>query len=199
MSTQIEKQIESHPFAAVLPPDATVMMMGSFPPKPEKRCMSFHYPNFQNDMWRVYGAVFFDDASYFQVNDEKRFDPERIKAFLHERGIALCPTVRKAIREHDNASDKFLTIVEPVDLAATLKQVPHCRWLFTTGGKATEILLSLLPEKVKAPKTNEYIAYPYPNAALQLYRLPSTSRAYPLSFAKKVEAYKRFFMRAGLI
>ncbi len=195
----MSKQIESHPFAAVLPPDATVMMMGSFPPKPEKRCMPFHYPNFQNDMWRVYGAVFFDDASYFQVNDEKRFDPERIKAFLQERGIALCPTVRKAIREHDNASDKFLTIVEPVDLAAALKQVPHCRWLFTTGGKATEILLSLLPEKVKAPKTNEYIAYPYPNAALQLYRLPSTSRAYPLSFAKKVEAYKRFFMQAGLI
>ncbi|WP_032092992.1 DNA glycosylase [Necropsobacter rosorum] len=193
------KPIETHPFPAVLPPDATVMMMGSFPPKAEKRCMPFHYPNFQNDMWRVYGAVFFNDAGYFQVAGEKRFDPERIKAFLYERGIALCPTVRKAIREQDNASDKFLTIVEKVDLAAALKQVPHCRWLFTTGGKATEILLSLLPEKVKAPKTNEFIPYPYPNAALQLYRLPSTSRAYPLSFDKKVAAYQRFFIQAGLL
>jgi hypothetical protein len=28
---------------------------------------------------------------------------------------------------------------------------------------------------------------------LLLYRLPSSSRAYPLSFDKKVEAYRRFF------
>ncbi|EJS88964.1 hypothetical protein AAUPMB_07987 [Pasteurella multocida subsp. multocida str. Anand1_buffalo] len=30
-----------------------------------------------------------------------------------------------------------MTVVEPVDLAAALQQVPDCRWLFTTGGKAT--------------------------------------------------------------
>ena len=29
--------------------------------------------------------------------------------------------------------------------------------------------------------------------SLILYRLPSSSRAYPLSFDKKVEAYRRFF------
>ncbi|PJG83429.1 DNA glycosylase [Caviibacterium pharyngocola] len=195
----MQKEIESHPFPAILPPNATVMMMGSFPPKEEKRCMQFHYPNFQNDMWRIYGAVFFDDAEYFQMKGEKRFDPERIKAFLYEKGIALCPTVRKAIREQDNAADKFLTIVEAVNLAEVLPQVPQCRWLFTTGGKATEILLDLLPEKVKAPKTNEFIAYPYPNRQLNLYRLPSTSRAYPLSFAKKAESYRTFFRLAGLI
>ena len=53
-----EPIVESHPFAALLPPQATVMMMGTFPPKEEKHAMQFHYPNFQNDMWRVYGLVF---------------------------------------------------------------------------------------------------------------------------------------------
>ena len=48
-----EPIVESHPFAALLPPQATVMMMGTFPPKEEKHAMQFHYPNFQNDMWRV--------------------------------------------------------------------------------------------------------------------------------------------------
>ncbi|HDL4628508.1 TPA: DNA glycosylase, partial [Mannheimia haemolytica] len=34
---------------------------------------------------------------------------------------------------------------------------------------------------------------------LYLYRLPSTSRAYPLSLANKTEAYRQFFRTAGLI
>ena len=57
-------------------------------------------------MWRIYGRVFFDDADYFRVGEEKRFDPERIRAFMFERGIASCPTVVQAIRETGNASDK---------------------------------------------------------------------------------------------
>ena len=81
-------EIESHPFPALLPPEATVMMMGTFPPKAEKHAMQFHYPNFINDMWRVYGLVFFNDAAHFQKIGEKAFDAEKIKAFLHERGIA---------------------------------------------------------------------------------------------------------------
>lgn len=107
-------EIETHPFDPVLPPKAAVMMMGTFPPKEDKRAMQFHYPNFQNDMWRVYGLVFFNDAAHFRMpshgeaaHSEKAFDAEKIKAFLHERGIASCPTVLKAAREHGNASDKF--------------------------------------------------------------------------------------------
>ncbi|MDY6214994.1 DNA glycosylase [Actinobacillus porcinus] len=195
----LEPQIETHPFPPVLPPQATVMMMGTFPPTAEKRCMEFHYPNFQNDMWRIYGLIFFNDKAYFQVKGEKRFDAERIKAFLMERGIASCPTVWKAIREQGNASDKFLKIVEPVPLADILKQIPHCQWIFTTGGKATEALFSLVPENLKEPKTNEFIDFPFAGRELKLYRVPSTSRAYPLSLEKKAAAYRAFFELAGVL
>ena len=112
--------IETHPFPALLPPAATVMMMGTFPPTEDKRAMQFHYPNYQNDMWRIYGLIFFNDAAYFQRPSEKAFDAEKIKAFLRTKGIASCPTVLKAVREHGNASDKFLQVVETVDLAAVL-------------------------------------------------------------------------------
>ncbi|MEN6670924.1 DNA glycosylase [Psychrobacter sp. B38] len=204
-------QIETHPFAPVLPPNATVMMMGTFPPTADKWAMQFHYPNFYNDMWRIYGRVFFDDADYFRVGDEKRFDPKRIRDFMFERGIASCPTVKQAIRETGNASDKNLTVVTRVDLDNILPQVPEVKTLFTTGGKATEVLLSLLetpPAKSKHPKTNQSMAYPYQwqnldahqnNTVndLTLYRLPSTSRAYPLSLDKKVAAYKAFFKEIG--
>ncbi len=202
-------ELETHPFEPVLPPDATVMMMGTFPPTADKWAMSFHYPNFYNDMWRIYGRVFFNDADYFRVGDEKRFDPERIRDFMFERGIASCPTVKQAIRETGNASDKNLTVVTPVDLEVILPQVPKAKSLFTTGGKATEVLLGLLDEpiaKSKYPKTNQRMDYPYQwqNTEqttevndLTLYRLPSTSRAYPLSLDKKVAAYKTFFEKVG--
>ena len=202
--------VETHPFEPVLPPNATVMMMGTFPPTADKWAMSFHYPNFYNDMWRIYGRVFFDDVDYFRVGDEKRFDPERIRNFMFERGIASCPTVKQAIRETGNASDKNLTVVTPVDLDIILPQVPKVESLFTTGGKATEVLLGLLDEpiaKSKHPKTNQSMDYPYQWQSkdnqkadvnnLILYRLPSTSRAYPLSLDKKVAAYKSFFEKMG--
>ena len=195
----MEQQIETRPFPPFLPKKATVMMMGTFPPAAEKRAMEFHYPNFQNDMWRVYGLIFFNDKDHFRKGDEKAFDPEKIKAFLDQKGIASCPTVYKAIREHGNASDAFLEVVEPVNLREVLGQVPDVAHICTTGGKATEILLGLLPEKVKLPKTNETINFVYNGRQLSLTRLPSTSRAYPLSLVKKAEAYENFFKSCGLI
>ena len=203
-------EVETHPFVPVLPPNATVMMMGTFPPTADKWAMPFHYPNFYNDMWRIYGSVFFDDVDYFRVGKEKRFDPERIRAFMFERGIASCPTVKQAIRETGNASDKNLTVVTPVDLDSILPKVPKVETLFTTGGKATEVLLGLLaepPAKSKYPKTNQSMDYPYQWQSnqsqkadvndLTLYRLPSTSRAYPLAIDKKIAAYKDFFKKIG--
>ncbi|MEN2752378.1 DNA glycosylase [Psychrobacter sp. FBL11] len=210
----IAAPIETHPFEPVLPPNATVMMMGTFPPTADKWAMRFHYPNFYNDMWRIYGGVFFDDVNYFRVGDEKRFDPERIRNFLFERGIASCPTVKQAIRETGNASDKNLTVVTPVNLDDILPRVPKVQALFTTGGKATEVLIDLLDSslpKSKHPKTNQSMAYPYKGQSedsdltatsvddLTLYRLPSTSRAYPLALNKKIAAYKAFFEKVGKI
>lgn len=198
------KTVESHPFGPVLPSNATIMMMGTFPPTEDKWGMPFHYPNFYNDMWRIYGRVFFEDADYFRKGEEKGFDPEKIKAFMRQRAIASCPTVNKAIREQGNAADKHLTIVEPVNLKQTLAQVPDVHTIFTTGGKATEILMELLQQeqgkaipKSRWPKTNQKIDYAYAGRDLTLYRLPSTSRAYPLSLDKKVEAYRHFFESVG--
>ena len=176
-------------------------MMGSFPPAAEKRAMEFHYPNFQNDMWRVYGLVFFGDAMHFQCVGEKAFDAEKIKAFLTERGIGSCPGVRRAIRTHGNASDAYLKVVETVELSEILEKIPHCRRICTTGGKATEILLALLETEVKAKdfKTGMTIAARCGDRDLFVTRLPSTSRAYPMKLEKKAEAYRKFFVEAGVM
>ena len=85
----------------------------------------------------------------------------------------------KAAREHGNASDKFLKVVETVDLAAVLAKIPRCRHICTTGGKATEILLDIQGGGIKMPKTGETVPFPFAGRDLTLTRLPSTSRAYP--------------------
>ena len=53
--------IETHPLPPFLPPHAQLLMLGSFPPPRERWKMDFYYPNFQNDMWRIFGCVFFDN------------------------------------------------------------------------------------------------------------------------------------------
>ena len=67
-----------------------------------------------------------------------------------------------------------------------------------TGGKATEILLDIQGGGIKMPKTGETVPFPFAGRDLTLTRLPSTSRAYPLSLAKKAAAYRAFFEMAGL-
>ena len=196
-----EHEIELRPFPPFLPPNTTVLMMGSFPPAAEKRAMEFHYPNFQNDMWRVYGLVFFGDAMHFQRVGEKAFDAEKIKAFLTARGIGSCPGVRRAVRTHGNASDAYLKVVETVELPEILEKIPQCRRICTTGGKATEILLALLETEVKAKdfKTGTTITARCGDRDLLVTRLPSTSRAYPMKLEKKAEAYRKFFCEAGFV
>lgn len=185
-----------HPFPPFLPAGAKVLILGTFPPAAEKRAMDFYYPNFQNDMWRIMGMVYFGDPDHFRKGTEKAFDPEKIQHFLAETGIALGPTVLRAQREKGNASDKFLHVVEEASLGAMLRQIPHCRQLITTGEKATEIVLHQCTNPPKLPRTGTSIPVVLAGRTLPLSRLPSTSRAYPMKLEKKAEKYKEVLLAA---
>ncbi len=67
--------------------------------------MDFYYPNFQNDMWRIMGLIFYNNPLYFIK--EKAFDKERITTFCKEKGIALYDTAMRIVRGSGNASDKL--------------------------------------------------------------------------------------------
>ncbi|OBX10539.1 DNA glycosylase, partial [Gallibacterium genomosp. 3] len=84
------ENIEIHPLSPFLPPNAKMLMLGSFPPPKHRWKMNFYYPNFQNDMWRIYGLVFFDNKDYFLNEDKTAFDQPKIEQFLQEKGIAVC-------------------------------------------------------------------------------------------------------------
>ena len=190
-------QIERHPFEPFLPEGAVVLFLGSFPPQPKRWSMEFYYPNWLNDFWRVCGLVFFGDRDHFVVPGEKRFDVDRIKAFCAEKGMALFDTATAVRRLQDNASDKFLEVVEPTDIPALLRRIPACRAIVTTGEKATGVLVEKYgcPE----PKVGQSSEFSVDGRAFLLYRMPSTSRAYPLSLEKKAAAYEALFRALNLV
>lgn len=188
--------VEYHPLRPFLPENARVLFLGSFPPQRKRWCMDFYYPNFINDHWRIEGQIFFSDKNHFINSEVKRFNLEDIASFCKVKGLAFFDTAVAVRRLKDNASDKFLEVVEPTDIPSLLRQISHCRAIVTTGEKATETICASLNIPT-IPKVNTSVLIPEvfnkDGEQLLLYRLPSSSRAYPLSFDKKVEAYKRMF------
>ena len=187
---------ESHPFEPFLPEHAKVLFLGSFPPQPRRWSMEFYYPNFINDFWRIIGIIFFDDKDHFVDTAARRFRLPEIVSFCKEAGIAMYDTATVVRRMKDNASDKFLEVVEPTDVGALLRKIPECRAVVTTGEKATETLCALFG--VPVPPVSGYSSFKHEGRVLRLYRLPSTSRAYPLPIQRKADAYRRLFEELGM-
>lgn len=181
-------EIEKHPLEPFLPAKAKLLMLGSFPPQKKRWSMDFYYPNLNNDMWRIFGILFFDDKDYFLNETRKAFCRERIIDFLNEKGIALFDTASSIRRLQDNVSDKFLEVVEATDVTALLRQLPECKAIVTTGQKATDTLRQQF--NIEEPKVGDYSEFIFEGRAMRLYRMPSSSRAYPLALDKKATAYR---------
>ena len=190
---------ETHPLTPFLPQQAKLLMLGSFPPPQNKWKMQFYYPNFQNDMWRIMGICFFNDKNHFLDLANKNFFQQQIEDFLNEKGIAIFDAACEVIRLKGNASDQFLQVVRATDLSVLLKQIPECHSIMTTGDKATDTLMTNFPKDSVKPQFNQPSQVDFLNRSLNLYRLPSSSRAYPLALEKKAEIYAVFFNKIGLI
>ncbi|MBP5566901.1 MAG: uracil-DNA glycosylase family protein [Bacteroidales bacterium] len=185
---------EKHPFQPFLPEGARILFLGSFPPQPHRWCMPFYYPNWINDFWRIMGIVFFGDRGHFCVPGEKRFDEAAIRMFCTDAGLAFYDTATEVRRLKDNASDAFLEVVTPTDIAALLRRIPECRAIVTTGEKASTIISQTFG--CAMPSIGSYVNLVIPSVAqepITFWRMPSTSRAYPLPLEKKAKEYRKLF------
>lgn len=187
-------ELETHPWPPFIPDGARVLIMGTFPPGPHRWSMDFYYPNRTNDFWFMMGLAFLGRRDALCRPGTREFDLDAIKRLLTERHIALNDTGRVVRRLKGNASDKFLDIVEPVDLAGLLKQMPECTAVATTGEKAASIVASLTSTEI--PRMGEMTT---DARGLHIWRMPSTSRAYPLALDKKTAFYAEMFRREGLL
>jgi len=188
--------IERHPWPPFMPDGARIFIMGTFPPGEHRWSMPFFYPNPINDFWRVMGLIYFNDKDTFYIPHLKTFDLEKLKAFLWKRHIAMGDTGLEVRRLKGNASDKYLEIVTPAPLADLLEQMPECTAVATTGEKAAQVVAGITGSKI--PKTGTFTEVDFAGRHLRLYRMPSTSRAYPLSLYKKAEMYRTMLSELNL-
>ena len=192
----MKQNVEKHPLGFFLPKNAKVLMLGSFPPTRNRWSMNFYYPNFQNDMWRIFGLIFFDDKDYF-VADLKRFDEEKTRKFCLRKGIALGDSAQEIVRLKNNASDNFLKVVKAIDFKALISKIPKCKAVILTGQKAADVFLeSIGMQDIKIGSSAQYFCG---NRTFDIYRAPSSSRAYPKALTQKALDYKRIFQEIGLI
>ena len=153
--------------------------------------MRFYYPNFTNDMWRIFGLCFFRDKMHFVRQELRTYNQEAIVNFLNEKGIALYDTATRIVRTRNTASDKDLQIVEPTNLKALLTRLPACRAVVTAGQLATTVCCEQF--QAEEPKVGQFTTLQVNGQDLRLYRMPSSSRAYPMAVEKKAEFYEAVF------
>lgn len=201
--TKESESIEKHPLQPFLPKGARILMLGSFPPARKRWSMEFFYPNWINDMWRIWGLIFFDDKEHFVAEEAngrkaKRFDRERCAGFAAERGIAMYDTACQVRRLKDNASDKFLEVVEATDLTTLLEEIPECGTIVTTGQKATDVITGMFG--CAEPPVGGYTECCMQGGrSLRFWRMPSSSRAYPLPLEKKAKFYRIMFEKENIL
>lgn len=192
-----QRPVEQHPLKPFLPEGCRLLMLGSFPPERRRWSMEFFYPNFNNDMWRIMGLIFYGDRERFVVAGERRFDRTVVEAFCTERGIGLYDTACEVRRLAGNASDKFLEVVTPTDIGALLRTVSACSAVAATGEKAAEIFAAAVG--CDAPAVGAAVEFGFEGRAMRFYRMPSSSRAYPLSVERKAAVYEGMLRAEGII
>lgn len=178
---------EWHPLKPFVPEGARVLFLGSFPPPRQRWCIDFYYPNFINDHWRIEGLVWFQDKDHFIKG--RKFDLEKIVEFCSQKGLAFHDTATAVRRLKGNASDKDLEVLVPTDIPALISTMPQLRCIVTTGERAAQTLCASLG----IPGIPAVGGYVTAENGLKIYRLPSSSRAYPLPLEKKTEAYRKMF------
>ncbi len=138
------------------------------------------------------GLIHYGDKDRFCIAAEKRFDEKAIRAFCEEAGLAFYDTACEVRRLRDNASDAYLEVVEQTDLKELLKQIPYCAAVISTGQKSAEIVAEQFG--CGMPSIGAYIEVLIEGGrVIRFWRMPSTSRAYPLPLQKKAEFYRRLF------
>ncbi len=192
-------EIETHPFEPWLPVNAKLLMLGTFPPAPKRWAMEWYYPNFTNDMWRIFGLIFFGDKLHFIDEANKTYRLNELKQFLKEKGVALFDTALRIRRTTGTASDKDLEIVQPADLDGMLRSLPECKAVLAAGQLATKVFTEHYNIDARNLKMGEYRTFDFEGRTLKLYRQPSSSRAYPMKVEKKAVYYEQMFKEIQII
>ena len=72
-----------------------------------------------------------------------------------------------------------------------LFQLPKCKTVVTAGQLATDVASRQFG--IEGPRVGEFVEFSFGGREFRLYRMPSSSRAYPMKPERKAEYYRKVF------
>ena len=130
-----------------------------------------------------------------QLSEEVTAKTEDIVQMLNLHGIAIFDTARAVRRLSGNASDKDLEIVEKTDIPSLLSQIPLCHDIVCTGQKSFSVFTEDYGAPV--PAMGKSVELTISGRSLRLWRMPSSSRAYPMPLIEKASYYRTLMQQVG--
>jgi hypoxanthine-DNA glycosylase len=152
-------------FPPVVDDRTETLILGSLPGAASLAAARY-YAHPQNQFWRLVGAVIGTDLTTLSYED-------RLPALL-AAGIGLWDVVADA--ERAGSLDAAIRDAEPNDLPALVRTLPRLRTIAFNGNTAARIGRAQLSDA---------------GAGYRLLALPSSSPAYTLPFATKLEAWRK--------
>ena len=90
-----------------------------------------------------------------------------------------------------------MEVVTPTNLNALLHKIPECQAVVVTGQKAADVFSAHF--QIAQPQVGDYTVFEFEGRPLRFYRMPSSSRAYPMKIERKAAFYLRMFQEIGLL
>ena len=149
-------------FEPVFTPDARVLIVGSMP-SVKSLADSEYYAHPRNAFWSMLFEIFGVAATR---------DYEMKKALIRDHGLALWDVAE--ICEREGSLDSNMRDITYNDFSALFKQCPNIHTVLCNGGTAHALF-------IKSGYAGER----------RVIRMPSTSPAYTMTYAKKLEAWKK--------
>lgn len=160
----------THPFGSYIPRHATLLVLGSFPPK-ALGASDFFYASKQNQFWRIILRIY---GTWLPETWQK-------KRFCDITGIAMVDIIATAVRKDNNSSDQNLAIEEVTDISGLLERAPNIRTIACTSRFVREKLESHFDKLLQ-------------DRDIDVITLPSPSPRYArMSIAEKARRYEEVF------
>src|SRR4029078_5825725 len=107
---------ETHPFKFYSPPNANILIVGTFPPTKKNWSYEFFYPNRQNLFWKIMANIAGKELRHLSGIEAV----EEIKEILNFLNGALTDMGLKVSRSRDSSLDEHLVAIEFMDILEIL-------------------------------------------------------------------------------
>lgn len=122
--------VEVHPFNDFIPPNASCIILGTFPTHNRNWRFNAYYPGRSNFFWRILSEIYNRPLKHTHGEPAAA---ERL-AICTEKGIALSDTIYKCRRKIATSSkDTDLEVIEKMDVLSLLKKHTGITNIILTG------------------------------------------------------------------